>query len=285
MLPRPTAGPNFRIMIPASHTVPWFHAARSLALGLCVLLLVCACGKSEPPKTRFARIAVASNFAESARVLADEFKKSHNAEIEFTPGSTGKQYAQIINGAPFDAFLSADAARPARLESEGRGVAGTRFTYALGRLALWSARADFVDANGEVLRGDAFTHLAIAKPDLAPYGAAAQSTLEHLKLWDGVQSRLVFGENISQTFQFVESGNAEIGFVAWSQVSPRTGDARGSYWLVPSTMHPPIAQDAILLTNNEVAREFLEFLKTPDTKILIAKHGYDIPGEAPYGQH
>jgi len=243
-----------------------------------------ACGKPQPPKPRFARIAVASNFADPARALADEFRKTHDAVIEFTPGSTGKQYAQIINGAPFDAFLSADAARPERLESEGRGVAGSRFTYALGRLALWSTRADFVDPKGDVLRGSAFAHLAIAKPDLAPYGAAAQSALEHMQLWDDVQSRIVFGENISQTFQFVESGNAQIGFVAWSQIILRTGEARGSFWLVPSTMHPPIAQDAILLTDNAVAREFLDFLKTPAARSSIKKFGYDLPDESPDGQ-
>jgi molybdate transport system substrate-binding protein len=256
------------------------RATAHLVVALFLTLGIAACKQAEPAKPRFARIAVASNFAEPARALAIEFNKSHTGDIEFTPGSTGKQYAQIINGAPFDAFLSADAARPERLESEKRGVAGSRFTYALGRLALWSATPDFVDAKGEVLRSEKFTHLAIAKPELAPYGAAAKTTLERMALWENIQTRLVFGENISQTFQFVESGNAEIGFVAWSQVTNRTGDARGSFWLVPSEMHEAISQDAILLTQNELAGEFLAYLRTPEAQQIIQDFGYDIPGES-----
>ena len=216
-------------------------------------------------------IAVAANFATPAKHLAEPFLRETGHRAVLSSGSTGKFYAQIKSGAPFEVLLSADEATPRRLEDEGLAVQGTRFTYATGRLALWSARPN-LPMGEALLRKNDFQRLAIANPRLAPYGAAAQEVLEKLGLWANVRSKLVQGENIAQTFQFVSSGNAELGFVALSQVQG------GSHWIVPATLHAPLKQDAVLLArgkDNAAAASFLEFLRSPRASKVVRSYGYE----------
>jgi molybdate transport system substrate-binding protein len=220
-------------------------------------------------------VAVATNFAATCRQLADAFTSASQHEVLLSEGSTGKLAAQIANGAPFEVFLSGDAERPRRLEDNHHAVAGTRFSYALGRLVLWSARDGFV-RDETVLRGDDFAHLAIANPDLAPYGAAAREALQHLGVWERVLPKLVRGEDVGQTFHFVSTGNAELGFVALSQL----GGAGGSRWLVPSKLHAPIEQQAVLLVagqDDPAAKAFLAFLSSATARGLIERAGYGVP--------
>jgi molybdate transport system substrate-binding protein len=226
------------------------------------------------------QLAVAANFAAPAKQLAERFAQKSGHKLAVSTGSTGKFYAQISNGAPFDLFLSADDVTPSRMEREKLAVPGSRFTYAIGKLVLWSPVAGIVDSQAEVLRKRAFRRLAIANPKLAPYGAAAQQTMERLGVWSVLQSKLVQGENIAQTFQFVASGNAELGFVALAQVLEGRAAPSGSYWLVPPTLHAPLRQDAVLLAraeSNAAARQFLDFLRDPAARELIRGFGYDLP--------
>jgi molybdate transport system substrate-binding protein len=227
-----------------------------------------------------AQIAVAANFASPAKRLADQFAQRTGHRLALSSGSTGKFYAQIKSGAPFDAFLSADGETPLRMEQEKLAVTGSRFTYAIGRLALWSPKTGFVDAEGAVLRTNGFNRLAIANPKLAPYGAAAKNTMERLGVWPALQGKLVQGENIAQTYQFVSSGNADLGFIAFSQLREDGAPAAGSYWLVPERFHAPLRQDAVLLTrgaNNAAARAFLEYLRGAPARELIRAYGYELP--------
>jgi molybdate transport system substrate-binding protein len=224
------------------------------------------------------RMAVAANFTAPMQKIAAQFEKDtgHKAVLAF--GATGKFYAQIRNGAPFDLLLAADAETPARLEKEGAAVAGSRFTYAIGRLVLWSAKPDVVDAGGEVLKKGSFTHLSIANPKLAPYGAAAMETLAALGLKDAVQPKLVMGENIAQAFQFIATGNAQLGFVAMSQVYEDGKFKSGSAWIVPDRLHSPIRQDAVILDkgrNKPAVEAMVRFLKSNQVKQLIRQYGYD----------
>ncbi len=224
------------------------------------------------------QVAVASNFTAPMRVIAERFERDtgHKALLAF--GSTGKLYAQIRNGAPFSVLLAADEQVPARLEDEGLGVAGSRFTYAIGTLVLWSAKEDLVNDQAAVLSDRAFRHLAIANPKTAPYGAAAVATLKKLGLSDSVRGKLVQGENIAQTHQFVASGNAELGFVALSQVVEDGLIRQGSGWVVPAAYHPPIRQDAILLNkgqDNPAARALLDYLQSAKAAEVIKAYGYD----------
>lgn len=226
-------------------------------------------------------MAVAANFAGPAKSLAARFSRETPHKVSLATGSTGKFYAQIRSGAPFDVFLSADDETPRRLEKESLAVPGTRFTYAIGKLVLWSPKEGVVDANGEVLHKGGFKRLAIANPKLAPYGAAARQALQKLGLWTAMQGKLVLGENIAQTLQFVVSGNAEIGFVALSQVQ-ETGKTPppGSFWFPPRDAYEPIRQDAVLLARgsaNPAARAFLQFLRTREAQVLIRESGYELP--------
>ncbi len=235
---------------------------------IAALLLVLASANASSAEVH---VAVAANFAAAAKHLAEPFERQTGHRLILSPGSTGKFYAQVKSGAPFEVLLSADEATPRRLEQEGLAVRGTRFTYATGRLALWSPRRN-LDLGEEVLRKNEFQRLAIANPKLAPYGAAAQQVLERLGLWAAVRAKLVQGENIAQTFQFVSSGNAEIGFVALSQVQG------GSHWLVPASLHAPLKQDAVLLArgeNSAAAASFLEYLRTSLARKLILSYGYE----------
>jgi molybdate transport system substrate-binding protein len=242
-------------------------------LAMLVLVLAATSAAAES-----AHVAVAANFAGTARVLAEQFAGQSGHRLKLSSGSTGKFYAQIKNGAPFDVFLSADEATPLRLESEKLAVAGSRFTYAVGRLVLWSAQRGLVDERGEVLRQGRFNRLAIANPKLAPYGAAAQETLEKLGLWGELRPKLAQGENIAQTLQFISSGNAELGFVALSQIRDAGKPTSGSHWLVPASLHAPLRQDAVLLARaerNPAAQGFLEYLRTAPARDLIRAYGYE----------
>ena len=223
------------------------------------------------------RIAVASNFANAIRATVDRFETETGHRVMLAFGSTGKHYAQIRNGAPFDAFFAADVRRPELLEAEGLAVPGSRFTYAVGKLILWSPETAFVDSKGTILEHGEFRHLAIANPNLAPYGMAAREVLQARGLWDGLESRLVRGENIAQAFQFVASGNAQLGFVAWSQVKRPGHIVEGSYWDVPAALHTPIEQQAVLLIDTEAGRAFMSFMRSEKAIRIIRDHGYETP--------
>lgn len=224
-------------------------------------------------------VAVAANFAAPMQQIALEFAREtkHNAVI--VTAATGQLYAQIHNGGPFDVFLAADVATPEKLEAEGLAVAGSGFTYALGKLVLWSARPGFVDDAGQVLKAGRFQHLAVANPKLAPYGAAAMQVIDGLGLTDALRSKLVTGESIAQVAQFVATGNAELGFVALSQVGVPGQTAAGSYWLVPAGLYAPIRQEAVLLargTANPAARALCDYLKSAKARDVIRSYGYGL---------
>jgi len=223
------------------------------------------------------RVAVASNFSIAITTLAEQFEANSGHTVSLIFGSTGKHYVQIKNGAPFDAFFAADTKRPELLEKEGVALPGSRFTYAFGKLILWSPQAGYVDPQGKVLEQGAFRHLAIANPKLAPYGKAAREVLQAIGVWGALKAKTVRGENISQTFQFVSSGNAELGLVAWSQVKQPGHPMTGSWWEVPQALYTPIEQQAVLLKENTAARAFLSFMKTEKSRALIRSFGYDTP--------
>lgn len=226
--------------------------------------------------------AISANFAEAAETLVPLFRAATGHEVTLTTGSTGKLYAQIGAGAPFDILLSADAATPARLLDEGKAVAGSGFTYAVGRLTLWSTDPGRITGDGRAALADpALRFVAIANPDLAPYGVAAHEALTSLGLWEALQPKIVMGQNIGQTHSMVASGAAEVGFVALSAVlSPRNAVA-GSRWDVPQDLFAPIRQDAVLLDHgrdNAAARAFLDFLRGPEAAQVIAAFGYGSDG-------
>ena len=229
------------------------------------------------------RVAVASNFYSTIKVIAEHFElktassSGQQHKVILIPGSSGKHYAQIINGAPFDIFFSADTERARLLEQEGRVDSGTRFTYALGKLVLWSPIDNYVDLQGKVLNKKDFRYLAIANPKLAPYGKSAEEVLKSLKIWSNLKGRLVRGENIAQTFQFVSSGNAKLGFVAHSQIRSPDHTTGGSFWEVPQSIYRPIEQQAVLLKDSALAREFLSFVKSDESLSIIYESGYGLP--------
>lgn len=222
-------------------------------------------------------VAVAANFTAPMQKIAAEFAKDtgHKAELSF--GATGKFYAQISNGAPFGILLAADDTTPAKIAREGKGVADSRFTYAVGKLVLWSKQDGYVDAQGAVLKTGKFQHVAIANPKLAPYGLAAEQTLTQLGLLEQIKPKFVQGENIGQTYQFAATGNAELGFVALSQVMEDGKIKSGSAWLVPSSMHEPIRQDAIVLNtakDNAAAKALMDYLRGDKARAIITSYGY-----------
>lgn len=225
-------------------------------------------------------VATAANFTAAINRLAPDFERRSGHKIVASFGATGTLYAQIKNGAPFDMLLAADAEHPRRLETEGLAVPGTRFTYATGRLVLWSAKPGVVDKDGDILRRGEFAHLAIANPKTAPYGAAAIQVLQHLGVEERVRPRIVQGENITQAFQFVSTGNALLGFVAWAQVRVLPTAQAGSYWLVPAELHNPLHQDGVLLKRAAglpAARAFLDYLRSREARSIIAELGYTTP--------
>ncbi|WP_296942505.1 molybdate ABC transporter substrate-binding protein [uncultured Massilia sp.] len=245
---------------------------------LAVLLAMLGCASaSVAAHAAEVQVAVAANFTEPMKRIAAAFERDtgHKAVLAF--GATGKFYAQIVNGAPFELLLAADDATPARLEKEGRTVAGSRFTYATGKLVLWSARPGYVDAHGKVLETGAYAHLAIANPKTAPYGLAAVETMDRLGVTATVRPKLVQGENIAQAYQFVGTGNAELGFVALSQVWADGRLTAGSGWIVPAALHDPIRQDAVLLSrgaDNAAARALATYLKSDKARDIIRGYGY-----------
>lgn len=224
-------------------------------------------------------VAVAANFTTPMKIIAQDFERDtgHKATLSF--GATGQFYAQIRNGAPFAILLAADDKTPLKLEKEGLGVTGSRFTYATGKLVLWSKKPGFVDAQGEILHSGQFDKIAIANPKLAPYGAAAMETLDKLGLRERVTPKIVEGSNIAQTFQFVASENAALGFVALSQVVENGTIKEGSAWIIPDSMHAPIKQDAVLLNagkDNPAAAALLKYLQGDKAKAVIRSYGYEI---------
>lgn len=224
-------------------------------------------------------VAVASNFSKPMEEIAVGFKQSTGHEALLSFGASGKFVSQISNGAPFDILLSADEKGPQQLEDLGLTVKGSRFTYAMGSLVLWSPKENFIDNAVGILHSDAFSHLAIADPTVAPYGAAAMSFLKERGLLEKVQGKLVYGENISQTFLFVSSGNAELGFVSLSQVIDKGKIGRGSGWILPRGSYPPIRQDAALMRSGEknpAARALLEFLRSKEAVSIIKSYGYEL---------
>jgi molybdate transport system substrate-binding protein len=224
-----------------------------------------------------ATVAVAANFAPTLKVLVAEIEKQTGHQYRLVSASTGGLYAQIRNGAPFDVLLAADQAVPLALERDGLTVAGSRFTYATGTLVLWSANAQGVDAQGQVLKKGQFKRLAIANPKTAPYGAAALAALKQLGLENAVHSRLVQGESVGQTLSFIATGNADLGFVALSQVLKNSQLKSGSMWQVPTHLYPPIRQDAVLLrqaAHNAAALALIAALQSKAGKDLLTAHGY-----------
>lgn len=226
------------------------------------------------------QVAVASNFSKPLEILAPVFKASSGHDLKVSTGATGKLYAQIENGAPFEVFLSADSKTPKKLVDAQLAVVASQFTYALGKLVLWSSAKDYVDDKGEVLKKNEFKYIAIANPNTAPYGVAALEVLDKLGLSASLAAKQVQGENISQTYDFVATGNAELGLVAWSQIQQDGQLTAGSMWQVPEDLYQPIQQDAVLLNkgkNNKAANAFLDFLKTTEAQKLITESGYGLP--------
>ncbi|MBK9442831.1 MAG: molybdate ABC transporter substrate-binding protein [Comamonadaceae bacterium] len=223
-------------------------------------------------------VAVAANFTAPMKQIAAEFEKDTGHKVIASFGSTGKFYAQIKNGAPFEVLLTADDETPTKLIKENAAVAGSQFTYAIGKLMLWSAKPGVVDAAGEVLKKGGFDHIALVDPKLAPYGAAAVEAMKALGVYDSLQPKVVTAENIAQAYQFVSSGNSQLGFVALSQVL-KDGKIEGSAWQVPANLYTPIRQDAVVLDKGRgkpAAEALIKFLKTDKTKAIIKSFGYEL---------
>ncbi|MBA2963997.1 MULTISPECIES: molybdate ABC transporter substrate-binding protein [Ramlibacter] len=224
-------------------------------------------------------VAVAANFTSALQEIAVAFERDTGHKVVAAFGSTGRFYAQIRNGAPYQVLLAADDETPARLEQDGATVAGTRFTYAVGRLVLWSTHPNMIDARGEVLKLPGGDKVAIADPKLAPYGAAAIQVMQRLGVLDSLRPRLVQGDSIAQTYQFVSTGNAPIGFVALSQVMSGGRVTSGSWWVVPEALHEPLKQDAVLLARgqgNPAAIALLAYLRGSEARAIIRAHGYGL---------
>lgn len=225
------------------------------------------------------QVAVAANFTAPIQAIATDFEQDTGHKLVASYGATGQFYTQIKNGAPFQVFLSADDTTPQKLENEGDTVKGSRFTYAVGTLALWSAQAGYVDAGGEVLKRNQFKHLSIANPKAAPYGLAATQVLAKQGLSEQLKNKLVEGQNITQAYQFVSTGNAELGFVALSQIYKDGKVTSGSAWIVPASLHDPIKQDAVILNKGKdsaAAKALVEYLKGPKAAAVIKSYGYEL---------
>lgn len=246
-----------------------WRARLAQAVGLLGLIGVAQAGDVQ--------VAVAANFAGPLARIGESFTAATGHRLVVTAGATGKFYTQIQAGAPFEVLIAADDETPRKLIAEGLAVGGSNFTYAIGKLVLWSTKPGVVDGDGQVLAGPGYAHLAIANPKVAPYGAAALDVLKARGLADAVAPRLVTAESIGQAYQFVASGNAELGFVALSQVAVPGKPVQGSYWLVPQALYGAIRQDAVLLktgAKNGAAAALLEYLKSPPARTLIDAYGY-----------
>jgi len=225
------------------------------------------------------QVAVAANFTAPIQAIAKVFEKDTGHKVIAAYGATGQFYTQIKNGAPFEVFLAADDTTPIKLEKEGDIVPGSRFTYAIGTLALWSAKEGYINGTDEVLKQNQFKHVSIANPKAAPYGLAATQVLAKLGLTDKVKDKIVEGQNITQAYQFVSTGNAELGFVALSQIYKDGKISEGSAWQVPEDMHDPIKQDAVILKkgeNNPAAKALVDYLKGPKAAAIIKSYGYQL---------
>lgn len=247
----------------------------SLPRALSILCLCCSASALADE----VQVAVAANFTAPLQALAAPFEKATGHKLVAAFGATGQFYAQIKNGAPFEVLLAADASTPARLEHDGLAVPGTRFTYAVGNLVLWSADPAYLDGSDAALKAGQFKHLALANPKAAPYGLAATQVLDKLGLTDSVKGKRVEGQNITQAHQFVSTGNAELGFVALSQVYKDGNVTSGSAWIVPDEMYDPINQDAVMLkrgANNPAAAALLGYLKGPEAAKVIESFGYKL---------
>ena len=245
------------------------------------LLLICVGFSSTQIFADEIKVAVASNFYPAMKEIvlqyeSNQSQSSGSHKIVLISGSSGKHFAQIINGAPFDIFFSADKVRPILLEKKGISETGSRFTYALGKLVLWSSLDGFVEKDERLYHND-LRFLAIANPKIAPYGVAAREALISINLWEDLQSKLVRGENIAQTFQFVNSGNAKLGFISYSQLMNPNYPVVGSFWEVPQSMYNPIEQQAVLLKKSSLAKDFLSFIVSDESLNIISKYGYDLP--------
>ncbi|WP_198263828.1 molybdate ABC transporter substrate-binding protein [sulfur-oxidizing endosymbiont of Gigantopelta aegis] len=233
-------------------------------------------------------VASASNFSEPLKRIAQLFEQQHATQkntpktkpkVTLVIASTGKLYAQIKHGAPYDLFFSADERRAKLLDDEKVAIANSRFTYAIGKLALWSPQANYIDQQGEILKSQDFRFLAMANPKLAPYGKAAKQLLIQLGVWNQLQGRIVRGENIGQTYQFVKTANAQLGLIAYSQLKHPDRSISGSLWLVPQNNYTPIKQQAVLLKDNPLARQFYLFVKSPEAEKIIRSFGYSLEND------
>ncbi len=225
-------------------------------------------------------VAVAANFLGAMKKISTDFESQTGHKVIISAGSTGALYSQIINGAPFDLFFSADDKRPEKLEADGLAVQGTRFTYALGGIALYSSTAGYVDPEGKILSVGRYKRLAIANPKIAPYGIAAVEAIENMGLTKKVDSKLTLGGSVAHAFQFTASGGAELGFVALSQIIDAGPGLTGSYWIVDKSLYNPVRQQAIMLRkgkNNIAAIEFIKFFHSEKAIKVIHDSGYDTP--------
>ena len=246
----------------------------NLSRPTCLVALVSAL--ATPAFAGDVQVAVAANITEPAKEIAAAFEKKTGDRVVMSFGSSGAFYSQIQQGAPFEVFLSADSERPTKLEAENFGVKGSRFVYAYGTLALWSATPGLVDNKGAVLKKGNFQHIAIADPAAAPYGLAAVETMKKLDLYNTLAPKIVKGSSIAQTYGFIDSGSAELGFVALSQVYKQN---KGSRWIVPAAFYTPIDQQAILLTpgaHDPAAQAYIAFLKSPEAVKIIKSYGYAV---------
>ncbi|MGZ9668092.1 molybdate ABC transporter substrate-binding protein [Pseudomonas sp. GNP014] len=251
-------------------------ASRFAPSCLVSLLAVFAIGTVQADEVQ---VAVAANFTAPIQAIAADFEKDTGHKLVAAYGATGQFYTQIKNGAPFEVFLSADDTTAEKLEKEGDSVKGSRFTYAIGTLALWSAKEGYVDAKGDVLKKNEYQHLSLANPKAAPYGLAATQVLEKLKLTEATKAKIVEGQNITQAYQFVSTGNAELGFVALSQIYKDGKVSSGSAWIVPASLHDPIKQDAVILNKGKdsaAAKALVEYLKGPKAAAVIKSYGYQL---------
>jgi molybdate transport system substrate-binding protein len=252
---------------------------RLLQTSLLAVTLAATLATGLPANATEIKVAVAANFAQTMKEIATEFEKDTGHKLNISQGASGKFYAQIVNGAPFDVLLSADDETPATLIREGKAIAGSQFTYATGRLVLWSPDTTLVDTGGGVLKTERFKFLAIANAKVAPYGRAAVQTMQKLGVLSTIEPRVVQGESIAQTFQFISSGNAQLGFVALSQVWEHGKLKSGSGWIVPETMHEPLKQDAVLLQagrDSAAAKALLAYLSSDKAVKMIERYGYRV---------
>ncbi|MAJ61314.1 MAG: molybdate ABC transporter substrate-binding protein [bacterium TMED88] len=244
-------------------------------------IILIAISFSQPAQSETVRVAVATNFLGTAENLASDFESSTGHQVILASGSTGQLFAQIQRGAPFEILLAADEATPARLEKEGFAVLGSRFAYAIGQLVLWSPRANSPIRQGpQGLLDPRVRHVALPNPRLAPYGSAARAALEHLGLWTPLEGKIVFGQNVAQTFSLLAAGAASAGFIAKTQRETSPAAARGVGWPVPPSLHPPIIQEAVLLKTGRTqpgARAFLDYLQGEPARRRIRAAGYGTP--------